>query len=436
MKKLFILVAVLGLFSCDNVQEEKVVFEKFKVKSPFKNIDVDFESFSVLNEKGGKIELSDGGYIDVPAGAFSNDSGQVLSGGVEIKFRDFKNPAEIIASGIPMTYDSAGTSNDFQSAGMYEIKAYQNGKEVLMTGGKQIEVGLTSARGDANYNFYDLKEDGNWNYNFTCKPQDNPAYANKIEEVKKGLKAKEPIKPIETNDSTPVFDLRYNKGAFSELAAFGNVLWTPYKNQSVIKELKKIGAENVVIEKNERYEGVYNLVFTSLNEEKRLLAQPVFIGDDYDNAVEKFKVNLKAYKEEWASKQVEISRLMNEQKFLRVSRINGLGIYNYDRLYHRSDAIFVKAYFNIENQPNTEVKKVYLIANKKDMVGYGQARFNQFGFLSSEENVIVTILANDAIGYSKINTNEIINDHYEVDLKVSKDQFSSVDDITSFIQNL
>ena len=436
MKKLFILVAVIGLFSCDYTNNDKVMFETFRIQSPFKNIDVVFETFSILNEKGGGIELADGGYIKVPLGAFSNDSGLVLNGGVEIKFRGFKNPAEIIASGIPMNYDSAGTSNDFQSAGMYEIRAYQNGKEVSVTNGKQIEVAIASSRPDANYNFYDLKEDGNWDYNFTCKPKENPLYLKKIEDFKKSLIAKEPIKPNEANDSTPVFDLKYKKNSFPELSAFGNVLWTPFKKQLVIKELRDLGAENVKIVKNDRYEGVYNLVFTSNNQEKKLIAQPVFIGDDFDNALEKFETNLDAYKKEWASKQIEINRLLNEQKFLRVSKISGMGVYNYDRIYHRSDAIFVNANFKIRNQPEIQIKQVYLISNRRDLVIYSKDRFSKFGFPSSDENVVVTILKNDAIGYCKINRNKIINEHYEVDMIVAEDQFTSVDDITLFIESL
>ena len=55
MKKLFILVAVIGLFSCDYTNNDKVMFETFRIQSPFKNIDVVFETFSILNEKGGGL---------------------------------------------------------------------------------------------------------------------------------------------------------------------------------------------------------------------------------------------------------------------------------------------------------------------------------------------------------------------------------------------
>ncbi len=436
MKKLFILVAVLGLFSCDNVQEDKVVFEKFKIQSPFKNIDIDFESFNVLNEKGGKIELAEGGYIDIPAGAFSNDSGQVLSGGIEIKFRDFKNPAEIIASGIPMTYDSLGTSSDFQSAGMYEIKAFQNGKEVSVTGGKQIEVGLTSARADADYNFYDLKEDGNWNYNFTCKPNENPLYAEKIEEAKKSLKAKEPIRPVKADDSTLVFDFAYNKGAFPELAAFKNVLWTPFNNAKAFNEVTKSHVTSVTIEKNERYGGVYNLKVWIKGRQTRLYALPVFIGDDYVNANEQFELSMEEYKKEWGAKQTEIARLSADQKFIRSSMITGMGIYNYDRIYKRKNLIVLNASFMIENKSSFQISKVYLVSNNKDVIYYTSDRFNRFGYLSFANNTIVAVLPNDEIGYCKI-TPDIKNvTSHEFKLTIADQKLESPDQINEFFESL
>lgn len=438
MKKLFILVAALGMFGCTESDDTKgVVFEQFEVKSPFENVAVKFEEYNLLNENGGKISLINGSYIEVPKGAFSNDSGQVLKGDITIKFRDFKNPAEIIASGIPMTYDSARTANDFQSAGMYEIRAYQNGQEVTVTPGKQIEVGLSSARSDADFNFYDLKEDGNWDYNFTCNPSENPTVANKIEEAKKNLVSKEPIKPVVATDDTPVFDFKYNKETFPELAAFGNVLWTPFKNQGDFSKLVASGANSVEIEKNDRYSGVYNLVVATSEGEQKLYAQPVFIGDDYADAMSQFDSNMKAYEKEWATKQDEINRLISDQKFMRTSMISGMGIYNYDRIFKRDDIMFVKAGFKVNETPDFKVKKVYLVSNNTDVIYYNEGRFDKFGYIPSDNNTVVAVLPNDKIGYYKINPAVVGKDKdFEFELTVADDVLSSPEEINNFIQNL
>ncbi|HRD40305.1 MAG TPA: hypothetical protein PLC65_16880, partial [Bacteroidia bacterium] len=76
--------------------------------------------------------------IKVPQNAFVNKAGPDIIGDVEIQYREMHDQADIIASGIPMTYDSAGTKYHFESAGMFDIKASQNGEQVFLKHGKQI----------------------------------------------------------------------------------------------------------------------------------------------------------------------------------------------------------------------------------------------------------------------------------------------------------
>jgi len=64
-----------------------------------------------------------------------------------------------------MTYDSGGVVNQFQSAGMFELYASQNNKELNLKPGKTIDMKFVSTDTSNTYNFYQYSEkDSNWVY--------------------------------------------------------------------------------------------------------------------------------------------------------------------------------------------------------------------------------------------------------------------------------
>ena len=263
--------------------DSQIAEEKFEINSPFENIDVAFSKYSIVNEKGGYVKLPDGGFINIPKNAFENNLGEIVKGGVVIEFRDFHNPAEIIASGIPMSYDSAGVSGDFQSAGMYEIRAFHNGGEVDIANGKSIEIGLGSSKPEDDYKFYDLKEDGRWNYNFNCKTEQNEVYQDELKKVKKQLGIKEPVAPLKADDSKLVFDFSFDETKSPELAAFKNILWSPFESNKNIDDIIKSDVREVKVTKNDEYDGVYNLLFTIRGKETLFIHSSVIIIRDTHN---------------------------------------------------------------------------------------------------------------------------------------------------------
>jgi len=423
--------------SCTNQSDDSTTQKEFEIVSPFEKIDVPFQQFTILNEEGGKIQLPDGGFIDVPANTFANDAGEVIKGEVTIEFRDFKNPAEIIASGIPMSYDSASVSGDFQSAGMYQIQANQKGQNLDVAQGKSIEVGLTSGKSESNYNFYDLKQDGNWNYNFNCKPTENPSYTKTVENIKKSIEIKEPVAPVKADDTTAVFSFKYNQSAFPELAAFDNILWTPYQNRDLFNAVKKLGTEDVEIVKNEILDGVYDLKLTVEGTERTLSAQPVFLGSDYQMALSLFEKKNMAYNAALDEKKAEINRVLADQRFLRTSNISGMGVYNYDRLWHNSEAIFVDATFKVNQMKDYQVQKVYLVSNNNDVIYYQPERFSKLGYIASDHNTLVAILPGDKIAKFNLDNAQFRDkEKVEINLEVMSDTISSTDEVHELLKSI
>ena len=440
MKKVIMISVSVSAFLASCLKpsvDSQIAEEKFEINSPFENIDVAFSKYSIVNEKGGYVKLPDGGFINIPKNAFENNLGEIVKGGVVIEFRDFHNPAEIIASGIPMSYDSAGVYGDFQSAGMYEIRAFHNGSEVDVVNGKSLEIGLVSSKPEDDYKFYDLKEDGQWNYNFNCKTKQNKVYQTELKEVKKQLGLKKPVAPLKADDSKLVFDFSFDETKSPELAAFKNILWSPFESNKNIDDIIKSDVREVKVTKNDEYDGVYNLLFTIRGKETLLLAQPVFMGSDYDKASAQFEKKMKSYKNEIKIKQDEINRLTSEQQFLRTSFIRGMGVYNYDRLMHNSDAIFVDAQFKVKNLEDFQVKRVYLVSDNEDVIYYDPSRFSKFGFVDTKKNIALVVLPNDKVATFEFKNNSYVNwQRAEVELSISSKKLKSPEEIHHFLQSI
>jgi hypothetical protein len=101
-----------------------------------------------------KINLPSGTEIKIPAGILVDSKNQPVTGAVTISYREFSNPFDIAFSGIPMDYKKDSIYYPLESAGMFEINAFQDNKPVRIQNGKNIEISLASSDSADTYNFY------------------------------------------------------------------------------------------------------------------------------------------------------------------------------------------------------------------------------------------------------------------------------------------
>lgn len=134
------------------------------VKPPVKGIDVAPDVYTVNAMTGSQVEYGSGTRISIPAMAFEDANGTPVQGQIDITYREFRDPIDIVLSGIPMKYDSAGTGGDFKSAGMFEMNASQNGAEVYLREGKKVDMKFAVTDTAASYDFYRLDEQKGWVY--------------------------------------------------------------------------------------------------------------------------------------------------------------------------------------------------------------------------------------------------------------------------------
>lgn len=161
-------VIVIGNYFLNDRLEKAPTVETAFVQPALAGIDIADTTFVVDASKGGSFLYSSGSVIRIPEGGFLDSSGALVKGNVEIKYREFHQAAEIFISGIPMTYDSAGTQFHFESAGMLEITAWQKGKSLKANPAAPLKVAMATNSNEEKFNVYYL-DTVNKNWSFIAK---------------------------------------------------------------------------------------------------------------------------------------------------------------------------------------------------------------------------------------------------------------------------
>jgi hypothetical protein len=159
---------LIKCFDAKEVQNmsSAINFEKKynKIFPPFEGVKKQKEIFSVNTSKEQIIETDRNNYIKIPENAFVDKTGRPVRGNIDIGFREYLTPIEILTSGIPMKFDSSGTIYNFKSGGMFEITASVNNEEVFLSKDKKIEIDYALVDTIEDYNLYYLDDKGaQWN---------------------------------------------------------------------------------------------------------------------------------------------------------------------------------------------------------------------------------------------------------------------------------
>lgn len=131
------------------------------------------EVFTVDANQPIVLKIASGTRVRIPANSLVDARGNVIQGKVNISYREYHEPMDVLLSGIPMTFDSAGTGHQFQTAGMFELQAVKNGREIFMKEGESIKVDLQSMDNESDYNLYALDESQGWQ-NINTAPANPP----------------------------------------------------------------------------------------------------------------------------------------------------------------------------------------------------------------------------------------------------------------------
>lgn len=133
------------------------------IKQPIPGIDINDTVYNFNAMAGGTIFYESGSEITIDKNAFVTLSGQNYTGNVKLFYREFRNPVEIMLSGIPMSTKVGEKMELFKSGGMYEISAFDvNGDELKTKSDTSIKINFALTDTSENFKFYSLNNDGSW----------------------------------------------------------------------------------------------------------------------------------------------------------------------------------------------------------------------------------------------------------------------------------
>jgi hypothetical protein len=324
------------------------------IAPPISKLNVPYTSYKVKAEQGATIKHKTNSKIIIPKKAFVNKQGQDIVGDVEIKYREFHNQADIIASGIPMTYDSAGVESHLESAGMIDIKGYQNGEPVYINPKKQITVEFQSERTEDKYNMYVLDTVAkNWTYlnrdnslvgkKHPSHAAQNPASketvetisSTKTETLQKQLdaippkieaekvvytkkvnqlpKVTTPTKPAKANAGRPQFELDVNYKEFPELEAFKNAVFeVGAENKNFNSKLADVTWNSAEVSEGPIKGKNYILTLKLKEQVEKLIVYPALTGADYDKALKQYEAKFADYKNLVVKREADEKKLREE----------------------------------------------------------------------------------------------------------------------------
>ncbi|MDH4474455.1 MAG: hypothetical protein QE487_17750 [Fluviicola sp.] len=350
-----------------------------------------------------------GSHIHIPANAFVRKDGSQPSGKARLVFNEFQTAGEIIASGFPMRYKTPkGDTIQFESAGMFEIRAFEGDEELELKKGKTIEVELATPK-SGMYNFYQLDDNTRaW----TEKANNLSPVPNRyLEEQKAQLKeleaitASKPKKPVEYSPSDRLFDIKVDPKKYTEFQEMGGVMWKyvgkkKEADPSVNPKLFHEKYEFMRLNPKEGEDMIYEVAFSSKDDTVVLDLAPVFPGKLKAKNEKRLKEKIARFNAAMKEQEKVRQQQRNESALLRLFNVDKLGVYNWDRQYKEGNVVPVLAQFTFDGKPHTDfpLASVYLIPEGKlAIIQYDAASAIAFAFDSFERNRLIAVVGENEV---------------------------------------
>ncbi|MBI1837024.1 MAG: hypothetical protein HYR91_07135 [Flavobacteriia bacterium] len=406
--------------------------------------DVAFEVFQVdpLNDE--KLQLKSGTTIEIPKGSLE---AKKTEENVTVKVREFKTKAESFVAGIPMDY---GSDKAFESAGMIEIRGFQDGKTVVISPEKPIEISLSLSQNSNGFGFWKLNEDSKeWiKYPTIVSDFENKGIDNttKISNFKKN-KVDEEIIQINTkidqleepqksdymlaNKGGQVFDIDFKPSDYPELEKLKGVEFEVDSKVKYDKNFTKKTWNTVDLTKSGNQ---YLVKFTNAKEEIQLPVRPVLTGARKEKAEIEFQKVFDTYNEtknELISEKEKLEKSKKEQqaKFDQIVhdakqmmkadskkeelnaikkidfRLLAWGVYNCDKPISYPKPLAKELAFLYENNADINLSAIYVFDGDKNVrYSFGEATrhsLTEFGFNLKHKTTLIAIDKEGEISYVK-----------------------------------
>lgn len=429
MKIIYTLIATAVLVtSCksteENLTSESKSDKKESVIKPIANVDNEQETFRVEANKADTILLSNGGSIVFEENSFVDSKGKLIKGKVDVHWEEFHSLEDIMLSGIPMKYDSAGVAYDLSSGGMFTMSASQKDKKVELADGKSAQVNLASLQDTPCYNFYELDTtSGQWKY-----------------ETTKSGEVASAEKDVEDNDESEGVDILHidlMTDHVEELADKEILGWKT--KDKITKKDRNLLSKTYSKSKLEKAdtEGDYLATIVVGKERLSYTVQPYFMSD----AVKDSKANNAELTSE-TSALLKYAADVASGKVIRSIEIDNFGTYNWDIVNYRENSQRVIAKFKFPKKTDSRLIALYLISPDENIiVKYDAGGDKQFSFDPDKRNCIVAIMPDNKLVSFSDKDFDIVRKKkrgtsYEFALKDTGIKLKSSKDISNHLEEL
>ena len=337
------------------------------INPPFPQANIPFTILHIRNLKDTILYVSPVACIEIGQNSLIDSAGNPVNDSIEIRYRQFMNPAEIFLSGIPMIYDSAGHSNTFESAGMIEIGAFFRNRPLLITPEKPVRISFRSSQTGNDYNLYYLDTvQRNWVY----KEEDGVEMQKELKFMEQGeseailtpwvdslkqirriiadLRQQKPEPPVLANPQKWHFKIDILENEFPELSLYSKTVFEiDDQYRALNPSHPAIDWEDVIISRSEKPMHYY-VTFKKDTITAKYRACPVLNGESYQLAFSKYEELFETYQRELAQRKEREDQVIRQLIFRQTLRRND-SITRVNNSASRSTENFVIRSFKILN---------------------------------------------------------------------------------------
>lgn len=411
-------------FSESDIAESVVDFAQ--VAPPIPGQEVAFTSFTIETSSEQVIELDNGTQITIPANSLLDGQGNPITGKATLQYREFHDVVDVLFSGIPMGVMNGEKKEIFQTAGMMEIHAEQDGQSLSVDPNKPISVEMASYRfaegsqqttpeGYGQYFFNEEK--GQWEtLKAQDQPQPNPRLAQATEADSSSPMPAAPKKPRKATKPNETFNFAVDYSKFPELADYKDISWeyasiaeagtvNPNTDSWVFTEAWKTAS----IESRKGSKEIFYIKLNRPGKEAKMIVRPVVSNESYAAAMQIYQRQQAQYKA--LRKQRDAAQSLAEQRAKSVSlfSVANFGIYNIDRFYKRNSVKQVQAQFVFDSfSLEDDLPAVYhVVKDANAVIPYYHQRNGYtwngdfFRFYPREKNSLVSFIGGDMYSFSE-----------------------------------
>jgi hypothetical protein len=339
------------------------------IAPPVPSADVPFTAYQMNADSGLLIEQPSGTRVRIYPGTIVYLNGQPVKGSIEVKVREFHTAFDILRSGIPMSLD-ARRSAHLQSAGMIEVRAFADGREVKLREGTGMDVELASFRSSKGYQLYYMNAQNKWAARDTFFTINNTRKQVRLKELE--LMSGRPFLGKDTTEDL-IVELVTDTLEAPELIPFIGQQWAiPHEEVTdQVRNALRIHWDDVRVKAIDTRKMIYELEFSKklyVNDDKEVdksftvQVRPIVDLKRRGQRRKAFAQQMEEYELLLTKVNAEKERLAREADFLNSFKMTQMGLCNIDRIMNMSEVVLIDVRFDFEKEVDSRFNKLKFYA--------------------------------------------------------------------------